>query len=111
MPGPRGLSGHSAAWISGKRRARKRSDDSCRQSKSAPTIGCAVERLYGRWHINEQAQSSKEAGLTVCRDAKYNVRFGSKADIAGKSPQCPLFIQKQTLANAIGMSALCQKQT
>ena len=54
---------------------------SCRQSKSAPTIGCAVDHLYGRCHINKQAQSSKEAGLTVCRHAKYNVRFGSLADI------------------------------
>jgi len=31
---------------------------SCRQSKSAPTIGCAVDHLYGRCHINKQAQSS-----------------------------------------------------
>src|SRR5262249_40792350 len=54
---------------------------SCRQSKSAPTIGCAVDHLYGRGHINKQAQSSKSAGLTAYRHAKYNVRFGLLVDI------------------------------
>ena len=73
---------------------------SCRQSKSAPTIGCAVDHLYGRCHINKQAQSSKEAGLTVCRHAKYNVRFGSLADIGVGDQGCPLYPQKRTFVSA-----------
>ena len=67
---------------------------SCRQSKSAPTIGCAVDHLYGRCHINKQAQSSKEAGLTVCRHAKYNVRFTPESGHAHRRHRRPVEIEE-----------------
>src|SRR5262249_18325868 len=90
-----------------------------------PGIECG--RTFLRWQQLSESKIASDSTLTeassnrsqsrtneslACRLSKNAASstsyFGSKADIEAR---CPLYPQKRTLVERVGMSALCQKQT